>query len=135
MVSDEQINNFKWAVANDLRTTLVSNCPVDTGRLKNSIKVEIVGSDIIIDMVDYALYVEFGTPPHIIRPKNKKALHWKTGKPGSPGREDVFAKEVRHPGTRPNPFIRNTFKKDFITIIKNNADLLGGDETTIDVEV
>lgn len=68
------------------------------------------------------------TPPHIIRPKNGKALHWKSGG------KDVFAKVVNHPGTRPNPFIRTTFKQQLIRIVADNADLLG-DNTTVEVEV
>jgi len=53
------------------------------------------------------------TPPHIIKPKNKKALKFEVGRierlSGKGGKKNiVFAKEVRHPGTRPNPFIRNT---------------------------
>jgi len=53
------------------------------------------------------------TPPHIIKPKNKKALKFEVGRierlSGKGGKKKiVFAKEVRHPGTRPNPFIRNT---------------------------
>lgn len=46
----------------------------------------------------YASFVEFGTAPHVIEAKNKKALHW--GGDGGP-----FAKRVNHPGTKPNDFI------------------------------
>jgi HK97 gp10 family phage protein len=106
---------FKKGIANDLRNALVKSCPVDTGRLKISIKVNIKGNKLIITMVDYALYVEFGTQPHIIRPKNKKALHWKNGK------KDVFAKEVHHPGTKAQPFIRNTFYHKIPDIVAVNA--------------
>lgn len=40
-----------------------------------------------------ALWVNFGTRPHKIRPKNKSVLRWV----GAGGRF-VFAKEVNHPG-------------------------------------
>ena len=48
----------------------------------------------------YFNYVEFGTLPHVIRPKNKKALYWKG--------LDHPVKLVNHPGNAPNPFVRNT---------------------------
>lgn len=79
--------------------------PVDTGRLRASIRVErrstfglrqrwTVGSD-----VEYAPMVNDGTRPHIIRPRTKKALKFKMG-----GRT-VYAAVVRHPGTRARPFL------------------------------
>jgi len=52
------------------------------------------------------------TPPHIIKPKDKKALKFKAGG------ENVFAKVVHHPGTRPNPFIRNTIRNKLGEIIQ-----------------
>jgi hypothetical protein len=79
--------------------------PVDTGRLRASIRVErrstfglrqrwTVGSD-----VDYATMVNDGTRPHIIRPKQAKALRFKAGG------KTVFARIVHHPGTRARPFL------------------------------
>lgn len=47
-----------------------------------------------------AAYLEFGTPPHPIDPKHpKEALYWE-------GADHPVA-HVDHPGTQPNPFIRN----------------------------
>jgi len=79
--------------------------PVDTGRLRASIRVErrstlglrqrwTVGSD-----VEYAPMVNDGTKPHIIRPKRAKALKFKMGG------KTVYAKVVHHPGTRARPFL------------------------------
>ena len=79
--------------------------PVDTGRLRASIRVErqstfglrqrwTVGSD-----VEYAPMVNDGTRPHIIRPRRAKALKFTVG-----GRT-VYARVVHHPGTRANPFL------------------------------
>ena len=59
------------------------------------------------------------TPPHIIKPKEKKALKFKSGK-GEKG--FVFAKEVKHPGTRPNPFIRNTVQTKLLKIIQEEVE-------------
>lgn len=47
--------------------------------------------------VNYAIYVHEGTRPHIILPKNGKALYWKGA--AHP------VKSVKHPGTKPNRFM------------------------------
>jgi hypothetical protein len=85
--------------------------PVDTGRLRASIRVErrsilgfrnrwTIGSD-----VDYAPMVHDGTRPHIIRPKNAKALRFRVN-----GRV-VYARVVRHPGTRARPFLDRALRE------------------------
>lgn len=84
---------------------------MDTGRLRASIRVErrsffglrqrwTVGSD-----VEYAPMVNGGTRPHIIRPRRAKALRFKVG-----GRT-VYAKVVRHPGTRARPFLDRALRE------------------------
>lgn len=85
--------------------------PVDTGRLRASIRIEsrrtallrsryTIGSDL-----SYAPMVHDGTRPHIIRPKRAQALKFKIG-----GRT-VFAKVVHHPGTRPRPFLDKALRE------------------------
>lgn len=101
-------------VGNDFVNELVRVAPVDTGNLRNRINYSVVGKQINITMPDYAFYVEFGTKPHEITPKNAKALHWKVGT------KDVFAKKVMHPGTEPYPFIRSTINTKLRDIIYNN---------------
>jgi hypothetical protein len=46
-----------------------------------------------------------GTRPHLIRPRNRKALRFEVG--GSV----VFAKLVRHPGTRANDFLGRALRQ------------------------
>jgi hypothetical protein len=46
---------------------------------------------------NYAAYVEYGTKPHTIVARSKKALYW----PGA----DHPVMSVNHPGTKPNPFM------------------------------
>jgi hypothetical protein len=98
-------------IAIRLRNELVKVCPVDKGFLSWSIKVEARENSLIITMLDYGKYVEFGTPPHLIKPKDKKALHWG-------GDNGPVTKVVKHPGTRPNPFIRNTLRNKFGQIVQ-----------------
>lgn len=60
--------------------------------------------------VGYAAAVEFGTRPHIIRPRRGKVLAW-----GGPrtlagglrkgGRPTNFARLVHHPGTKAKPYL------------------------------
>lgn len=86
--------------------------PVDTGRLRASIRVEsrrlftlrsvyTIGSDVF-----YAPYVNDGTRPHVIRPKSPGGtLRFRMG-----GRI-VYAKYVNHPGTRPRPFLDDAIRQ------------------------
>lgn len=70
------------------------NTPVDTGRLRSSIVVEKSddGEWIIGTNVPYAIPIELGMEPTIIRPVNKKALKFQIGD------RTIFAKSVNHPG-------------------------------------
>ena len=108
----ERLNRALPRIAIRMQNELILKAPVDTGRLRNSIKVGSDENGLIIVMVDYAKFVEFGSPPHIIKPKNKESLRFK-GK----GKKFVFTKEVKHPGSRPNPFIRNTINNKLRKII------------------
>lgn len=54
---------------------------------------------------DYAWYIEVGTEPHEIRPKNKQALWW-------PGAEHPV-KRVQHPGTEATNNLRNAADKEY----------------------
>jgi HK97 gp10 family phage protein len=82
-------------------------CVVNTGRLRASITIEPYNGGLLVQVgtrVAYAAAVEFGTGPHVIRPKNKKALFW----PGA--RHPV--KLVRHPGTRARPFLFPSWEEE-----------------------
>lgn len=86
--------------------------PVDTGRLRASIRIEsrrllslrsvyTIGSD-----VSYAPMVHDGTRPHQIRPKSPGGvLRFRMG-----GRI-VYAKVVNHPGTRARPFLDDAVRQ------------------------
>lgn len=77
--------------------------PVRTGVLRASIMKEVMdGGAVIRPTVPYAVYAETGTSPHEIQPVHAKALRFEVA-----GRL-VFATRVQHPGSRPQPFIRET---------------------------
>ena len=72
-----------------------------TGALARSLRLRsdgeggwIIGHD--QQHAPYAPWVHWGSRPHIIRPREKKALRWPSGQGGKTG--FVFAKWVRHPG-------------------------------------
>jgi len=86
--------------------------PVDTGRLRASIRIEqrrnlalrsryTIGSNVY-----YAPFVNDGTRPHIIKPKRPGgSLRFVIG-----GRV-VYAKVVHHPGTRARPFLDRALRE------------------------
>lgn len=67
---------------------------VDTGSFKNSIRHDEYDETHVLIYSDknYAPHLEYGTRPHVIRPKTKKALFWE-------GAEHPV-KVVHHPGTK-----------------------------------
>ncbi len=58
----------------------------------------------------HAKFVEEGTKPHEITPKNAQALRFEIGG------LTVFAKRVMHPGTRPTFFLRSSVQSSQATI-------------------
>jgi len=71
-----------------------------TGETRGSIHGEALGLNGFVQAGGAARFLEFGTPPHIIRARNASALRFVQN-----GRV-VFRKWVRHPGTRERPFMR-----------------------------
>ncbi|MCF7861203.1 hypothetical protein K9M79_03070 [Candidatus Woesearchaeota archaeon] len=103
-------------IANDLLNEIVKACPVDNGFLKNSIKIRVEKNKLVISMLPYGEHVEYGTNPHTIRPKDKKALAF------SVDGKKIIRKSVQHPGTRPNPFVRKTIHQTLPKIIAENIE-------------
>jgi len=54
----------------------------------------------------YAIFVHWGTRPHVIEPNKKKALRWASGGMFS------FAKKVNHHGYKGDPFLTNALKDE-----------------------
>ena len=84
-----------------------------TGRLYRSIRVYdhrsvAIGQTIKIGTaVPYAKYHHDGTKPHMIYPKRKQVLKFKSGTLIG---GDVFARSVHHRGTKPNRFLKDNIK-------------------------
>lgn len=81
----------------EIQSNVRQRAPHKTGNLQRSVltSVNYPTAQVIVDEV-YGTYVENGTAPHDIFPKNKKALYW----------NGAFSpvKAVHHPGTRAQPF-------------------------------
>lgn len=89
--------------ANVFIQTIQFLAPRDTGEYASSWVVQKVDANSVTIGTphgDLAIYLEYGTAPHPIFPKNKKALHWVDGS------GDHFALYVRHPGFPAMPHIR-----------------------------
>lgn len=95
---DNEIRN----VAFKAHAFVIDTMPRRTGKTAASVVIERQGDSWVIGTNDpNALRFEFGTRPHIITPKTKKALAWRDdGRPNfSVTPPDHYAKKVRHPGT------------------------------------
>lgn len=86
------------------------DAPVDTGFLRaqhgmtvKPMRTQVKGT--VFNRAKYATDVHDGTGPHIIRARKKKALRFE-----SDGKV-VFARSVRHPGTRGNPWLLNAAER------------------------
>lgn len=74
--------------------------PARTGELRDSIEHHLEGHTLVVEAhASYAAYVEMGTRPHIITAHGQYSLrNAETG--------EYFGREVHHPGTRPEAFLR-----------------------------
>jgi hypothetical protein len=97
---DAAVEDFLGEIGRRILADAKAYVPVDTGRLRDSLDAEVQGKVLRVGSrdVNYATDVEMGTAPHVIVPRNKKALHW-------PGAAHPVAK-VNHPGTAPRPYLR-----------------------------
>lgn len=74
--------------------------PARTGELRESIEHHLEGHTLVVKAhAPYAAYVELGTRPHLITSHGPYSLHnAETG--------EYFGREVHHPGTHPEPYLR-----------------------------
>lgn len=107
---EETVGSRLEVIGEDMVAYGQSIAPVGkTGRYQASFFFERTGSLSLTfgNNAPHAPFVEYDTAPHIIIPRNAKALHWVDDA------EDVFAKWVMHPGTKGQMIVHDT-KKAFI---------------------
>lgn len=98
---DQAINDWMESVLGDAILNDAQNyVHKKSGRLRDSLRAECHDKVLRVGSLDcnYATDLEMGTSPHVILPRNKKALYW-------PGADHPVAK-VNHPGTAPAPYLR-----------------------------
>jgi hypothetical protein len=90
----------RFAIATqDFETQLKANLPVVTGHLRDTTTVTVTGAgaNILVATADlaapYAIFLDKGTRPHVILPRNAKVLVFQGSGGGT-----VFASKVNHPG-------------------------------------
>ena len=106
---DEIKNDVRKVVKNsafNIERNAKSSASVKTGHLRRSISTKMGDMEATIHTsnLKYAPMVEFGTRPHIIRAKNKKALYWKGA--------THPVKQVNHPGSKAKPYLIPAFEKE-----------------------
>ena len=106
---DEIKNDVRKVVKNsafNIERNAKSSASVKTGHLRRSISTKMGDMEATIHTsnLKYAPMVEFGTRPHIIRDKNKKALYWKGA--------SHPVKQVNHPGSKAKPYLIPAFEKE-----------------------
>ena len=72
MVNKQLSDKITSSVAKELQRELKRVCPVDTGALRNSIKVTYDGDDFVISMLYYWVYVEYLSNPFVRMTLNTK---------------------------------------------------------------
>lgn len=86
-----------------------------TGTLERSIQTYTtnVMGEVYLDssIAKYAMFVHEGSKAHNIFPRRREALRWPKGN------EFCFAKRVRHPGTKKDPFVYEALDSQQDTII------------------
>lgn len=123
------------------------NSPVRKSFLRNSIRATIKGklSGQVAVGAKYGGYVHQGTRPHVILPRNKKMLAWRTAvgmsiktrrfvyasKAGGVTQSKSksvysFAQIVHHPGTKANPFLQKAVDKERPIYMLNLKQALQG---------
>ena len=100
------LKNSAMTIQKNAISNLTNNGSVNTGHLRRSISTKMGDMEATIHTsnLKYAPMVEFGTRPHIIRAKNKKALYWKGA--------THPVKQVNHPGSKAKPYLIPAFEKE-----------------------
>lgn len=104
-------------IASNARKEAPVNKQTGGGNLRQSIIGAMRGllTGVVLVRSPYGLWVHEGTDPHIILPKNKKALaNTRTGQ--------FFGRRVKHPGTAANPFLVRGIKNSLLQIEKAFTD-------------
>ena len=117
-IKNDVVPGLVRTAADYAEALMSAKAPVRSGRLLGSIRKIVSENEAIIGPTGpYAVYVEYGTSPHEIRPVFARVLAFEVAG------KMVFTPIVHHPGTKPNRFIRETAEavRDRIPVFWNQA--------------
>lgn len=105
---DHAVDAFMDDLVGDIRDDAERFAARDTNFMAENIVVYKVGAKAwrIHALASYSGFVELGTRPHEIRPRDARALRWVNAS------GIHFASRVWHPGTTPQPFLRPALMVD-----------------------
>lgn len=103
----EGLTSWMSDVASLAERFMTEEAPIKAGQLQQSVVKIRTGkfSFNVYPTAPHAIYVEKGTRPHRI--EGKPVLSWFDPKTGM----RIFARYVKHPGTKPNPFVSRARKR------------------------
>jgi len=113
------MNVLGTAIGKDLESQARQNAPW-TDRTSNTRRAIHGGSEgrsngVTIYLAhgsEVGLFMEEGTSPYVIKPRNKKALRFTVGG------QTIFATQVNHPGIKPRPIVEPTVSSNWPKINK-----------------
>ena len=123
MVEEASAEKENWDsmmedIARDLENEFATSpkVPIHDANLRNSIRVTPDGEQVLISMLNYGEYVEFGAPPHM--PPVEELKKWVRDKWGEGDSAAwALAMHIKKNGTKPHPFIRPILHSEFPKII------------------
>lgn len=115
--TSKAIQESTLAVKRGAMQNLTSNGSVKTGQLRAAVNETIRPFEGEVKAATkYALGVEEGTRPHIIRPKKGKFLWWKGAKHP--------VKQVNHPGGKAKPYLVPALEKETPILLRRLEEVV-----------
>ena len=101
------IRDFLWRSALTVEARAKQNAPVDTNRLRNSIRPTIEPTRAMIGPhTSYAAFVEFGTRPHWAPRGALQPWARRHGFPAGAAGDDLVRRAIARRGTRAQPYMQ-----------------------------
>jgi HK97 gp10 family phage protein len=126
--------------ARNVRRAAKAKAPVKSGRFRRSIGAKFSPDGLTAEVAAWrrgrqgphplSHIFEFGTAPHKIKPKNRKALAFHGGAQQGPGAEmgpeqATVRRSVQHPGTPATPFLFPAFEENRADYVRNLREAIG----------
>ena len=140
-VARKVLGNSVRAGANVVKRAAQANVPADSGNLRKFIKIQKRKSRVsgkceymvgpIWKKAFYGMFLEFGTKPHVIKPKSGDKLAWGGWVTGSARAgskvfegDSVVVSRVKHPGQPRRPWLRPAFDQNTDQVIEKMRVIL-----------